>query len=60
METAAKKKKKNGKTPFFSIARGNGSVIKSTDGPRRSSTQTIVPSHKSNAVNGRNPPYGPR
>ena len=51
---------KNGKTPFFSIARRKGAIIKSTDDPRRVNMQTIAPVHKSIAVNGRNPPYGPR
>lgn len=39
---------------------GKGSVTKSTDGPRRVNTQTIVPAGRSNAAKRRNPPYGPR
>ena len=53
---------KSGKTPFFSMsmAGAKGSVTKSTDGPRRVNTQTIVPAGRSNAAKRRNPPYGPR
>ncbi len=34
----------------MSMARAKGSVTKSTDGPRRVNTQTIVPSGRSNAA----------
>ena len=40
--------------------RGNESVTKSTGGPRRVNTQTIVPAGRSNAAKRRNLPYGPR
>ena len=62
MATAAAWALKSGKTPFFSMsmARAKGSVTKSTDGPRRVNTQTIVPAGRSNAAKRRNPPYGPR
>lgn len=59
-KTADTRASKNGKTPFFSMSKGNGFVTESTSATPRVNMQAIVLACRSSAANGRNLLYGPK